>query len=69
MSKPLKIGPKGRHLHVPPGWELVTEGRVQEGDKFANLYTLQWQLVELDDLGDPVEWFDYLIRKEERQHA
>lgn len=59
----VKIGPKGRHLMIPEGWELIPAGQCKPGDRFANLYTRRWQEVDADDIGDPAELFDYLIRE------
>jgi len=66
LSNPgrVKVGPKGRWARIPEGWHQVVEGRCQEGDKFLNLETLWWSLAEKDDIGESVENFDYLIRKD-----
>lgn len=59
----VKIGERGRHLEIPRGWKLIKDGDCEEGDRFANLWTRRWEPVDVDDIGDPAEWFDYLIRE------
>jgi hypothetical protein len=56
-------------VEIPDGWQEVAVGRVQRGDKFLNLMTLQWDKVEEDDLGldlilvEGDRTFDFLIRE------
>lgn len=62
----VKIGDKGKHLKIKDGYVIVTTGNVQEEDLFANVgnqNSPNWNRVEEDDIGDPVDWFDCIIRK------
>jgi hypothetical protein len=65
---PIRIGPKGRHLQIPDGWELVTEGFCSQGDRFLDASLAKfdgkanWILSTKEDWGDPFDQFDVLIR-------
>ena len=59
-----KVGPKNRHVTIPQGWHRVMEGVVKEFDKFASTDTLQFHLVEEDDIGLPFDFFDLIIRED-----
>jgi len=64
MSETVKVGNKGRHVHVPEGWHRVLGDDVcKVGDRFCNLSSFRFSTVEQDDIGDSAEHFDLLIRK------
>lgn len=63
----VKIGTKGKHLRIIPGWFRVTTGICEEGDMFANLQNPnkpRWSPVDVDDIGDDANFFDCLIRQQ-----
>jgi len=49
---------------IPRGYSLITEGRVQAGDKYWSPSHLAWLPVIVND-GRPVKEFDAVIRKGE----
>jgi hypothetical protein len=62
----IKVGPKDKHIEVPNGYSLVTEGVAKEGDMFCNVGNypkMYWQYVEPDDIGESVGFFDVVVRK------
>jgi hypothetical protein len=62
----VKIGDKGKHLKIRDGYYVVTTGNVQEEDLFANVgnpNSPHWSPAEKEDIGDPVDWFECIIRK------
>jgi hypothetical protein len=65
MLVTVKLGHKGKHVQVPEGYRLVTQGVCQAGDMFGNNLSMCWSIVESDDIGLPFETFDALIRKTE----
>jgi len=64
----IKVGTKGRHVAIPSGWHRVVDGVCQEGDKFLNLMTMRFCIIDDDDIGCSAipedTFFDVLIRKE-----
>lgn len=58
----VKVGKKQRHLKIPDGWYLVTEGTFHKGDKAANLYEAVWEPIDDEDVGNPL-YYDFVIRK------
>lgn len=63
----VKIGPKKKHLEIPAGWKLVTSGVIMSHDQFANVGEPNkpfWQIVDTDDVDDPVIWFEAVIRRD-----
>ena len=60
----IKVGPKQRHMTVPEGWELVTQGGIYYGDYVANLYSAQWEPVDRQDWEEhlDVDIYDFVIR-------
>lgn len=66
MTQIAKVGPKNRHVEIPEGWERVTEGTVQEGDRFLHTQTKMFVAVENYELGDRIgidSDYDLLIRE------
>jgi len=63
-TRTIKVGVKKRHLTIPDGWSLVTEGYCQKYDKYADLWKICFNYVDDDDIGVPVEHFDFLIRED-----
>lgn len=66
MAKIIKVGPKERHIEIPDGFDVVTEGTCQDGDYFAQAYELQkgtakWISAGDCEIGDPFDMFDLLI--------
>jgi len=63
----VKIGDKQKHLKIPDRFVLVTSGQIEEYDKFANVGNPNqpfWQTMESDDIGQPVEDYEAVIRIE-----
>lgn len=58
----VKVGPENDYVIIPYEWELVKSGECKEGDMYCDTSSLQWSLVEEDDLGMPFDSFDALIR-------
>ncbi len=58
-----RVGKRRKVLPIPEGWEIVTSGMVQKGDRFAHLSNFVWSDVEPDDLELLVGHFDTVIRK------
>ncbi len=51
----IKVGPKGRHVEIPEGWERVESGLACKDDRFLNLMyfekgTVVWSKVDKEDL-------------------
>lgn len=67
MSPVVKLGPKKKHLRLPFGYKVVTEGVCEAGDIYANMSnpnSPRWSVVEEDfDVGEPVSNFECLIRR------
>lgn len=62
----VQIGLKRKHLTVPDGWRVVKDGVALPSDQFANVGNPNapfWQPVRADDVGDPADEFDALIRR------
>jgi len=69
MTK-VKVGPKGKHIIIPDGWEQVKTGPVKRGDRYADLRYYTFVDVEEEDLTVSHEGvamtakdFDCLIRQ------
>lgn len=60
----VKVGLKNRHIRIPTGWKLVKTGTVFQDDKFLCLATYCWEYMDSLDIGESVENYDYVIRKE-----
>jgi hypothetical protein len=63
----VKVGDKKKHVSIPEGWLPVTSGQSKEGDKYLDMTVfpvIQWNTVreDWDEIGDPFDWFDLLIR-------
>ena len=58
----IHVGPKGKHVSVPEGWEVIKDGKCIKEDKFVNLQTFKFQYVDPDDIDLPVSAFEVLIR-------
>jgi hypothetical protein len=64
MSDIVKIGDKGKHVQIPEGWEKVTSGVCQAGDKYCDVQHFCFTDCEDDfDIGEPYDFFDCLIRR------
>lgn len=46
MRNRVKVGEKGRHMTIPEGWELVTSGPIEKGDKIADIVRHVWDAAE-----------------------
>lgn len=68
-TRPLKIGRKRRHVHIPEGWRRVWSGPCVEGDRFLDASKAEfegltsWISTDADDHGEPADFFLCLIRK------
>lgn len=65
-TKTIQVGPKQKHLTIPEGWKLLTEGKVEDRDKFCNVGNQNapyWEYVDSEDIGESVEDYDFLIRE------
>jgi hypothetical protein len=54
---------QGRHVLLPIGYTVVTDGPCQSGDRFFNRADGFWSPVEPDDIGLDATNFDILVRK------
>jgi len=67
---PIKYGRKNRHIKLPNGFHRVTDGVCKEGDMFIDASAMEFHNkvyvlhVTNEEIGDPVDAFDILIRKD-----
>ena len=57
------MGPKKKHVDIPDGWYLVTEGVCIKGDMFINPHNFIIYNTEEFDYGIDADTFEALIRK------
>lgn len=59
----IKAGPKGRHIEIPDGFEVIVGVHPQLGDKFLLCPTYdRWIDVDQQDVDDDFSEYDCLIR-------
>ncbi len=58
----IRVGPKGRHMVIPDGWEIITNVPMQPGDLCANIYTARWEGIDDEDVG-MFPWQECVIRR------